>query len=547
MSVILQKLMTGKGLIFGLWMLAGILPLCAQTPDKCLQPGRIEQIRKDLAAGSKAAEDLKLRDELVIASRDFAAANRRATIEYRGDAKVESDYQDLIKKTTSRVCSILNDQGWPTRSAVGQEGVDSFLFLISKALPLSIQLELYSVVVDAFGRNEVERGELVASYIDRLRLATGSRQLFGSQVYVRDGFLVMAPIEQPSRLDERRAEFKMTPILSYERFLEISYRMPLVRAVTEPEKLNGNASGTPANAAISSTAITGGDDDKAVINIDTAFVTVDVVVPDAAQASAAALEKGDFRVFENDKEVAIETFARTDAPFDIVLLLDLSGSTSDKVGLIRKTTRRFIEMKRPTDRVAVVAFHDEQTLVSELESDKEVLLKRIKNIDGRGSSRVWDAVKFGLDMLDQKSEKGRRKAIVLMSDGADNALTYYSRIGSKIGFAGLVDSVQKSSTAIFPIYLDTEGPDPDSKRLYADARRTLKYLADQSAGNMYMARKLDDLTAVYDRVLKDVGTVYTIGFSPDDESTNSKWRRLRVEVPSRPGLKLKHRPGYFTK
>jgi VWFA-related protein len=134
-----------------------------------------------------------------------------------------------------------------------------------------------------------------------------------------------------------------------------------------------------------------------------------------------------------------------------------------------------------------------------------------------------------------------------MSDGADNALTYYSRIGSKIGFAGLVDSVQKSSTAIFPIYLDTEGPDPDSKRLYADARRTLKYLADQSAGNMYMARKLDDLTAVYDRVLKDVGTVYTIGFSPDDESTNSKWRRLRVEVPSRPGLKLQHRPGYFTK
>jgi VWFA-related protein len=285
------------------------------------------------------------------------------------------------------------------------------------------------------------------------------------------------------------------------------------------------------------------EEEESVVNVETAFARVDVVVADAIAANAAALDKSDFRVFENDKEVSVETFSKAEAPFDIVLLLDLSGSTEDKVGLIRKTTRRFIEMKRPVDRIAVVSFHDTQRIVSELESDKEVLLKRIKDINGRGASYVWDAVKFGLEILEKDANKDRRKAIVLMSDGVDNALTY-TPTGSKIGFADLVEAVQYSSTAVFPIYLDTEGP--NSKEVYADARKTLRYLADQSAGNMYTAKKIEDLSGIYDRVLKDVGTVYTLGFTPNDDDPE-KWRRLRVELPSRPGVKLKHRPGYLIK
>jgi hypothetical protein len=41
--------------------------------------------------------------------------------------------------------------------------------------------------------------------------------------------------------------------------------------------------------------------------------------------------------------------------------------------------------------------------------------------------------------------------------------------------------------------------------------------------------------------------VYTLGFSSDIRPGTGRWRTLRVEIPSRPGLKLKHRPGYFIK
>lgn len=516
-----------------------LIPLSIAAQDKCLQPGRLQEIRKQLASGEKQPEDLKAHTELLAAARELSAAGQKASGEAREAAKANGDYEKLKTANAARVCTLLNTRGWLGASAVGREGAEAFLFLISRSLPLAMQLELYPIVSQAFDKRELEPGELMASYIDRLRVAIGAKQLFGSQVYVRDGFLEMAPIERPAKVDERRAEFKLNTLRQYERYLERSYRMPLIRSVMEPSRdlaPGGAKSITPVLSPIA-------DEEKSIVNVDTSFVKVDVVVADAVEAGAAALEKKDFRVFEQGKQVEIETFSKAETPFDIVLLLDLSGSTSDQVGLIRKTTRRFIEMKRPVDRIAVVSFHDTQRIVSELEADKEVLLKRIKDIEGRGASYVWDAVKLGLEILDQQPDKDRRKAIVLMSDGVDNALTY-TMTGSKIGYADLVEAVQYSSTAVFPIYLDTEVP--NSKEVYADARKTLRYLADQSAGNMYMAKKIEDLSGIYDQVLKDMGTVYTLGFSPNDEDPE-KWRRLRVEIPSRPNLKLKHRPGYLIK
>ena len=150
-------------------------------------------------------------------------------------------------------------------------------------------------------------------------------------------------------------------------------------------------------------------------------------------------------------------------------------------------------------------------------------------------------------MLDRGSGSGRRKAIVVMTDGYDNSLNFEFRTGSMISFADLVESVQRGSAAIFPVYLDTEPENAGvySKRVFGDGRRTLAYLAEQSAGKMYTAKKVEDLNEIYERILKDVGTVYTLGFTSPDDASDGKWRRLRVEVPSRPGIKLWHRPGYF--
>lgn len=521
-----------------------IWPALASAQERCLPAGRIQELQKQIATTDVQPEDKKLGEEMVTAAKELSDALIASTRTTTKDAKAEQALAALRTVNTDRVCSLLRGRSWPKTSAVGKEGVAGFFYLIAKALPLSMQLELYPIVANAFERGEIEPGELVASYVDRLRLALGRRQLYGTQATIADGFLVMAPIERAEEVDKRRAAFKLQPLRAYERFLEVTYKLPLIRGVMEPLQ-KADQQIPQSEKTDGSTALEADGGEAPVINVETAFVSIDVNIPDTADAASATLEKGDFKLFDNGKPVEIETFARAETPFDIVLLLDLSGSTADKVGLIKKTTRRFVEMKRPGDRVAVVAFNHEQTVVSELEADQKILLERVKKIGGSGGSYVWDAVKFGIDTLEKKSEKGRRKAIVLMSDGVDNLLGFYGTMSPRMGFADLVERIQNSSVTIFPIYLDTEGP--NSQRIYEAARRTLRYMADQSGGTVYTAKKLDDLTGIYDRVLKGVGTVYTLGFTPDVESADRRWRTVKVEVASRPELKLRHRPGYFVR
>ena len=547
-----MELRKGLQVIFAsaAWCLLCVGGLSAQSVAQqptCLRPGRLEQLRAKIKAGEPQTENTALKDELVKSARDISAATRLVTVEKRGDERAKADLVKLETDLTVRVCQILNAQGWPARSAIAPEGMNALVFLISKALPFPMQIELYPAIADAFEKGEIAGGEVLAAYVDQLRIAIGRKQLFGTQAFIRDGFLVLAPLESPETVDERRKKFGLQPLRDYERFLEISNQLPLIRSVGDAPRETSPASGSnrSGEGTVAASDLSPADAEQA-ITVDTAFVNLDVVVG-ASTAEPAALDKSDFRLSDNGKPVEIESFARADAPFDIVLLLDLSGSTSDKVGLIKRTTRRFVEMKRPVDRVAVIVFHDAQTVVSELEADKQVLLDRIKKIEGYGASYVWDAMKTGLDMLEKNSGKDRRKAIVLMSDGVDNSLSFTARMGSRTSFAELTERIQRSSVSIFPIYLDTEGPDPYSKKVYAIARHTLKFFADQSAGNLYTARKIEDLVGIYDQVLKDVGTVYTLGFSPDVEPGDPRWRTLRVEVPARPGLKIKHRPGYFVR
>lgn len=529
--------------MIGLMALAAFPASAWTQAERCLQPGRIDVLRAQIVSTEKPAEDAKFRDEMLAAEKALTEAFVKYSRDLGKNTKAETDFKTLADADTKRVCTLLNSREWPKPSVIGADGVAAFFYLISRGMPVAKQLELYPLIVSAVDNGHLQKSETLASLIDRLRLAVGVRQMFGTQATTKDGFLVSAPILQFEQVDERRREFGMIPMREYERLLETTYRMPLIRSVNEPAAASAISTGkeSAGNSLLSE------EDEKDAIRVDTAYVSFDVIVPDAATNGAEQLEKSDFKLFDNGKAVEIETFAKAEAPFDIVLLLDLSGSTSDQLGLIRKTTRRFIEMKRPGDRVAIVAFEDRQKVVSELEADKEVLLKKLKDIDGYGGSRVWDAVKFGVDMLEKNSEKGRRKAVVLMSDGVDNLLTFQPMLVQRMGFADLVETVQRSSVAIFPVYLDTEGKDAFSREVYGNARLTLNYLAEQSAGNMYTARKIDDLNTIYDRVLKDVGTVYTLGFTPDVEPGDDRWRKLRVDIPSKPELKTKYRPGYFTR
>src|SRR5207253_8698178 len=176
-----------------------------------------------------------------------------------------------------------------------------------------------------------------------------------------------------------------------------------------------------------------------------------------ASQTTGLLQLKDFAIFENGALHAISFFGSNEAPFDLVLLLDLSGSTADKIGLIRKSSKRFTDAVRPVDRVAIVTFTADVELLSTLTSDREALSKSIDKIEKpQGGTNFWDALRFVLEhVLGTSRAEKRRSAVVVMTDGADNALPEVIGDGSCTTFEQLMDIMRRFETIVMPLCPDT--------------------------------------------------------------------------------------------
>lgn len=291
------------------------------------------------------------------------------------------------------------------------------------------------------------------------------------------------------------------------------------------------------------------------IRVDTELVDLNVsVFARNPRLSVGELGQKDFEILENGVPQEISFFASSATPFDLILLIDLSGSTSDKLSLVRKSAQRFVEAARPVDRIGIVTFANVPRIVSPLTSDRAALIERIKKIEKpRGGTSFWDALRFVLEQMVEKRTDGRRSAVVVMTDGIDNALPDVPGDGSTTSFEQLLDIVRNSDAIVLPIYLDTEPEMIKERRWFGipetfiAARAQLGLLAAESGSQLYRARKLEDLNGVYEQVIRDLGMIYSIGYSPTNKERDGSWRSISVRLVNRPDIAARTRRGYFAR
>ena len=296
-------------------------------------------------------------------------------------------------------------------------------------------------------------------------------------------------------------------------------------------------------------------DDGETVRVDAGLVDLNVsVFAREGRRVPGELRREDFAVYEDNARQDIAFFASAEAPFDLLLLLDLSGSTVDKLDLVRKSALRFAEATRPQDRVAVMTFTDETRVVSNLTSDRADLAARIKKIGKpRGGTNFYDALREALDHGPgaQSNVRQRRRAVIVMTDGVDNALPGLPGVGSMTEFDELVEIVRRSGAIVLPIYLDTEEEMVRERRAtaeaYVTARAQLAALADESGGLLYRARRLEDLKGVYEQVIRDLGRVYSIGYVPTNKRRDNTFRAVEVRLAARPELAARTKRGYLAK
>jgi Ca-activated chloride channel family protein len=356
---------------------------------------------------------------------------------------------------------------------------------------------------------------------------------------------------------------------------------------------------TPTPAIKPSTAPGDEIDEGDVVRVDTQLVSVPTVVTDGAGHPLAGLRAENFRIFENGQPQAISGFATTDAPFEVALLLDTSGSTRADVQLIRRAATLFIDSLRPGDRVAIVSFNavrEERDVLATVEiktpltSDRARLRVALETVGASSSTPFYDSLERISDEVFKeppREEVRGRRAVVALTDGVDSS--------SDAEFAEARERLLRAGVTCYFIQVNTEdyveerlmrdcndygtlrlsrtqlqryrkifvprAPAGDyssfcqmgqfermkiSRDLYNLARAEMADLARSSGGKAFEAADLRDARAAFAQVANEIGTQYSLGYYPTNKTRDGRYRTIRVELKNvARGAQVRAREGYY--
>ncbi|HET6972925.1 MAG TPA: VWA domain-containing protein, partial [Pyrinomonadaceae bacterium] len=267
-------------------------------------------------------------------------------------------------------------------------------------------------------------------------------------------------------------------------------------------------------------------------------------VTDRNGRAIGGMRESDFTVWENGIERRVTNVSPANEPFNLVLLLDVSGSVEERMDFIRKAARDFLRTTSPQDRISIISFRDDIQVISDFSTDRGMLSRKLDEIDAGGGTALYDALGYVLSEPLRKL-RGDRTAIVVMSDGDDNK--------SFLPFPAILEALLESGALVYPLYVPS-GLIPESSvpkpEITIDPLRTRyltlttraedegRKLATASGGIYYPIRRLEDLQKAYDDVVAQLRSAYTITYASNSVSTSP---RVRVRT-NRDGASVRLSP-----
>lgn len=338
-----------------------------------------------------------------------------------------------------------------------------------------------------------------------------------------------------------------------------------------------------------------GEDD--VVRVETQLVSVPAVVTDRAGRPVSGLKAENFLVFEDGRPQKIANFATTEAPFEVALLLDTSGSTRAEVGLIRRAARDFIEALRPGDRVAIVAFNTKEEgdtrlatveVKTPLTDDREELEAAVEAVGSSNGTPFYDGLeRVAKEIFREpaREELRGRRALVALTDGVDStseadfedARAALKRVGLVAYFVQVNteeyvedrlmgdcedDGALRLSRTQLDRYRRVVAPRAEaadfsnfcrmgpfermhiSRTLYQMARREMNQLARESGGKSFPVADLRGARRAFRQVAEEIGTQYSLGYYSTNAARDGGFRTIKVQVRGVRDAQVRAREGY---
>ncbi|HMT08059.1 MAG TPA: VWA domain-containing protein [Pyrinomonadaceae bacterium] len=257
-----------------------------------------------------------------------------------------------------------------------------------------------------------------------------------------------------------------------------------------------------------------------------------VRVTDLKNRAIPGLKASDFEITESGNQREIVSVTPSTAPFNLVLLLDVSGSVENYQTFIRKAARAFVDTVDKNDRVSIVTFNDDIKVLSKFTTDKRLLSASLDTFDAGGGTAYYDALAYTVAET-LRPLKGERTAIVVLTDGDDNR--------SFLAFDSLAGSIQESGALIYPLYVPSgliaaaatganADIDPLRKKymsLSAKSSGEGPKLANISGGVYYPITQVTQIQQAYEDIVVQLRTAYIIRFRSTTADGNSPRLKIR--------------------
>jgi len=279
---------------------------------------------------------------------------------------------------------------------------------------------------------------------------------------------------------------------------------------------------------------------------DVRLVSINASVYDAEGKPLTGLTPGDFTVLEAGVEQSIDAAESEDAPFNLAILLDYSGSTSGSRNRMKEIAALFVDAARPQDKVAFYLLaSDRLNVVSPLTTDHGRVRKLIESFPNMsGASPIYDVIVLAYDQELAKLPN-ERNALLIISDGKDNRMALRGT-ESKVSFRQLQDAAKRMDSLIYPIFL---GPNPETQRKRSnnyEAYARFEELAQTAGGRVFAASTIEDFRKVSREVGEELRSVYGIAYRPQNQDFNGEFRPVEVRV-DRTNARVRARDGYYAR
>jgi len=303
-----------------------------------------------------------------------------------------------------------------------------------------------------------------------------------------------------------------------------------------------------------------------VVRVTSNLIVVPVSVTDANGQPVLGLKPADFRIEEDGQTQQVAQLGNPEqVPMDIALLVDVSPSVGDRFAFEQKAAADFLrQVLKAGDRATIFAIDGTPRFIQPLTS-AEIATRQLMTLAAsrKGFTAFFDSVLAAEKYLDQNSSSGRRRIIVVISDGDDtariqdvhqaqsaNGKSRLSLMENQLQFIDraqtqVLTEVQRGEATFYSI-------NPSGRTMHLNVRVArsqtgMERIAKATGGAAFIPANESELPAIFQRIASEIRTQYLLQYYSTNKASGKAFRRINVTTPAQPQLRVRSREGYFSK